>query len=80
MEADALHALDWPVDERRGAMNFNNIIWVVFLFLFLQPILAAQYLKAMRAGKFAAIQRSRKSRLIAAIHRGKSADAAGPEM
>src|SRR5882762_54342 len=50
-------------------MDFNNIIWLVFLFLFLQPILAAQYLKAIRAGKFAAIQRSRKSRLIAVIHR-----------
>src|SRR6266436_8792612 len=50
-------------------MNFNNIIWAVFLFLMLQPILAAQYLKAMRAAKFAAIQRSRKSRVIAVIHR-----------
>jgi len=50
-------------------MNFNNIIWVVLLFLMLQPILAAQYLKAMRAAKFAAIQRSRKSRVIAVIHR-----------
>jgi len=50
-------------------VNFNNIIWVVFLLMVLQPILAAQVLKAKRASKFAAIQTKRKSRVIAVIHR-----------
>jgi len=55
---------------RGGARHgFQQYHLAGVLFLFLQPILAAQYLKATRTGKFAAIQRSRKSRLIAVIHR-----------
>jgi len=50
-------------------MEIGNLFWLVFIFLALQPIIAARWLKAMRAAKFASIQRSRKSRVIAVIHR-----------
>jgi ClpP class serine protease len=50
-------------------MNIGNFFWVVFLFLALQPILAARWLRATRAAKIASIQKSRQSRVIAIIHR-----------
>jgi ClpP class serine protease len=50
-------------------MNFGNFFWVLFLFFALQPIIAARWLRAMRASKIAAIQKSRQSRVIAVIHR-----------
>jgi ClpP class serine protease len=50
-------------------MNFGNLIWLFFIFLALQPILAARWLKLMRASKLAAIQKSRNSRVIVIIHR-----------
>src|SRR5215471_348398 len=50
-------------------MELSNIIWIVLLLMAFQPLLAAQVLRAKRAGKFAAIQSKRKSRVIAVIHR-----------
>jgi ClpP class serine protease len=50
-------------------MEFGNFFWVLFILFALQPIIAARWLKAMRAAKFASIQKSRQSRVIAVIHR-----------
>jgi len=50
-------------------MDMSNLIWLVFLFLAIQPVIAAQWLRAMRSAKFAAIQKKRSSRIIAVIHR-----------
>jgi ClpP class serine protease len=50
-------------------MSIGNLFWVFFLFLALQPIIAARWLKVVRAGKIASIQKTRQSRVIAIIHR-----------
>lgn len=50
-------------------MSIGNLFWVVFLFLALQPIIAARWLKSMRKAKIASIQKARRSRVIAIIHR-----------
>jgi ClpP class serine protease len=50
-------------------MNIGNLFWVLFLFLALQPIIAARWLRSTRAAKIASIQKSRQSRVIAIIHR-----------
>jgi ClpP class serine protease len=50
-------------------MNIGNLFWVLFFFVALQPVIAARWLKAKRAAKIASIQTSRKSRVIAIIHR-----------
>jgi ClpP class serine protease len=50
-------------------MNFGNFFWIIFLLFAMQPIIAARWLRAMRASKLAAIQKSRASRVIAVIHR-----------
>src|SRR5262245_23649568 len=49
--------------------DFGNLIWLFFIFIALQPILAARWLRATRASKFDAIQRKRNTRIIAVIHR-----------
>ncbi len=50
-------------------MEIGNFIWIAFLLFALQPLIAARWLRATRTSKLAAIQRSRKSRVIAIIHR-----------
>ena len=50
-------------------MNIGNLFWLLLLFVALQPIIAARWLKATRAAKIASIQKSRQSRVIAIIHR-----------
>ena len=50
-------------------MNIGNLFWLLFLFLALQPIIAARWLRSTRAAKIASIQKSRQSRVIAIIHR-----------
>lgn len=50
-------------------MDFGNLLWLFFIFLALQPVIAARWLKVTRATKFAAIQKKRNSRVIAVIHR-----------
>jgi ClpP class serine protease len=50
-------------------MEIGSLIWLVFLFLMLQPVLAARWLRSTRAAKLAAIQKTRNSRVIAVIHR-----------
>jgi ClpP class serine protease len=50
-------------------MEFGNLIWLFFIFMALQPLLAARVLAMRRAAKFAGIQAMRKSRVIAIIHR-----------
>src|SRR5258706_5216481 len=50
-------------------MDFGNLLWLVFIFFALQPVIASGWLKAMRASKFANIQKKRNSRVIAVIHR-----------
>jgi ClpP class serine protease len=49
--------------------DIGNLIWLFFIFIALQPILAARWLRMMRASKFASIQRKRNTRIIAVIHR-----------
>jgi ClpP class serine protease len=49
--------------------DFGNLIWLFFIFIALQPILAARWLRMTRASKFASIQRKRNTRIIAIIHR-----------
>src|SRR5262245_11097830 len=49
--------------------DFGNLIWLVFSFIALQPILAARWLRMTRASKFAAIQRTADPRITAVIHR-----------
>ena len=49
--------------------DIGNLIWLFFIFIALQPILAARWLRMARASKFASIQRSRNTRIIAVIHR-----------
>jgi ClpP class serine protease len=53
-------------------MNIGNLFWLVFLIFALQPLLAARWLRAMRASKIASIQKARGSRVIAVIHRQES--------
>lgn len=53
-------------------MNFGNLFWIVFIILAMQPMIAARWLRSMRASKIAAIQKSRGSRVIAVIHRQES--------
>ena len=50
-------------------MDIGNYFWLLFLVFALQPIVAARWLKAMRAAKLAGIQKARASRVIAIIHR-----------
>jgi ClpP class serine protease len=52
-----------------SVMNIGNLFWLLFLFLALQPIIAARWLRSTRAAKIASIQKSRQSRVIAIIHR-----------
>lgn len=53
-------------------MNFGNFFWVLLLIFAMQPLISARWLRAMRASKIAAIQKTRGSRLIAVIHRQES--------
>jgi ClpP class serine protease len=50
-------------------MDMGNLIWIFFIFLALQPVIAGRWLRSMRAAKIAAIQKARNSRVIAVIHR-----------
>ena len=50
-------------------MDFGNLLWLLFILFALQPVIAARWLRAMRASKLAAIQKRRQSRVIAIIHR-----------
>ena len=50
-------------------MNIGNLFWIFFIFLALQPVIAARWLRSMRASKIASIQKARNSRVIAVIHR-----------
>ena len=50
-------------------MDFGNLIWVLFIILALQPIIASRWLRSVRASKLASIQKARQSRVIAIIHR-----------
>jgi len=53
-------------------MDIGNFFWLFFLLFAMQPLIAARWLKAMRAAKIASIQKARKSRVIAVIHRQES--------
>lgn len=48
---------------------FGSFIWLILLIFAMQPLIAARWLRAMRASKIAAIQKARGSRVIAVIHR-----------
>ena len=50
-------------------MNISDFIWIAFIFLALQPLMAARWLKLMRAAKLSRIQLARRTRVIAIIHR-----------
>src|SRR5215470_5778529 len=50
-------------------MDFGNLFWVLFLFLALQPLISARWLRSVRTSKLASIQKARASRVIAIIHR-----------
>ena len=49
--------------------NVFDWIWIVLIFLALQPVIAQRVLKSARQGRIARIQRKRKSRVITIIHR-----------
>jgi ClpP class serine protease len=53
-------------------METGAIIWLLFLFFALQPVIAARWLKSVRAGKLRQLQSERGSRAIAVIHRQES--------
>ncbi len=53
-------------------MNFGNFFWLIFLIFAMQPLIAARWLRTMRASKIATIQKIRGSRVIAVIHRQES--------
>jgi len=50
-------------------MNIGNFFWLVLFLFALQPFIASRWLRTMRASKIASIQKSRRSRVIAVIHR-----------
>lgn len=50
-------------------MDFSSLIWIALILMAFQPVLAARWLKAMRAAKLSRIQANRRSRVIAIIHR-----------
>ena len=50
-------------------MDIGNLFWVFFIFMALQPLIAARWTRSMRAQRIAAIQKARNSRVIAIIHR-----------
>ena len=54
---------------RAQAMDIGNLFWIFFIFLALQPLIAARWTRSLRAQKIAAIQKARNSRVIAVIHR-----------
>jgi ClpP class serine protease len=50
-------------------MDIGNYFWLLFFLFAMQPIIAARWLKTLRAAKLASIQKARASRVIAIIHR-----------
>jgi ClpP class serine protease len=50
-------------------MEFTSLIWIVFIFIALQPLIAARWLRTIRAQRLARIQDRRGTRVIAIIHR-----------
>ncbi len=50
-------------------MDISALFWIIFLGFALQPLLAARWLRAMRATRIASIQKARQSRVIVIIHR-----------
>jgi len=50
-------------------MDLSNLLWLFFIVMALQPLIAARLLAMRRAATFAGIQRKRNSRVIAIIHR-----------
>jgi ClpP class serine protease len=50
-------------------MSAGELIWLVFLFSALQPVLRQRYLEASRQRMIAQIERKRKSRVIVLVHR-----------
>jgi ClpP class serine protease len=52
--------------------NIGNLFWLFFIFMALQPLIAARWLKSIRAGKLGRLQTQRGSRAIAVIHRQES--------
>ena len=50
-------------------MDLSNLLWLALILLAFQPLLAARWLKTVRASRLARIQSMRGSRVIAIIHR-----------
>lgn len=50
-------------------MDISNFLWLAIILLAVQPVLAARWLKAVRASRLSRIQTMRGSRVIAIIHR-----------
>jgi ClpP class serine protease len=50
-------------------MDIGSLLWLFFIILALQPIIARRWLQAVRQTKLAGIQKSRHSRVIVIIHR-----------
>jgi ClpP class serine protease len=53
-------------------MDIGNILWLFFIVMALQPLIARRWVQAVRTAKIAAIQKARSSRVIAIIHRQES--------
>ena len=50
-------------------MNFSDILWILFIISFIQPILQRQWQQAARIRALQGLERSRGTRAIALIHR-----------
>src|SRR5262245_59952989 len=54
---------------RRINMDFFSIIWIFFIISSLQPVIRQRILEMQRLRMFEQLEQSRKSRVIALIHR-----------
>jgi ClpP class serine protease len=50
-------------------MDIGNLLWLFFIVIALQPIIARRWLQAVRTAKLTGIQKSRNTRVIVIIHR-----------
>jgi hypothetical protein len=53
-------------------MDIGNLLWLFFIVMALQPLIARRWVQTVRTAKLSAIQKARNSRVIAIIHRQES--------
>src|SRR3972149_4298077 len=52
-----------------GAMSFNDLFWFFFIFMAVQPMIRQRWLEARRLRLLTQLERQRRSRVIALLHR-----------